>query len=81
MARMYLQETDWLVSEYLPIVAESPPLEILGELELLIESYGRRDFAQIWQRTPVGDQIKLIRGLLLGLPREELLLVTAGIES
>ncbi len=65
-------EVEWVGQEYLPIIAESPPNELLEELLTLFESYGAAVWRQIWDTTPAAVQIKIFQVLMLTLTPGEL---------
>jgi hypothetical protein len=65
-------ELEWMGQEYLPIIAESPPDELLEEVLSTFESYGSAIWRQIWDVTPAATQIKIFQALLFTLSAGEL---------
>jgi hypothetical protein len=62
---------EWVAREYLPLVAESPE-QVLEEVGTLIESYGVRSFAWIWEAASAQSQVKILTQLMMALPSGEL---------
>lgn len=50
------EEVEWLGRKYLPLIADSPP----GELLSLLDAYGQNGFARIWNCTPAETQVKIL---------------------
>lgn len=65
-------DVGWVSQEYLPMLAESPPDELLRGTLDLFDVYGRRGFQLMWEVTPASVQIKILEILMLILPASEL---------
>lgn len=65
-------EAQWMGQEYLPILAESPPNELLEEVLSVFESYGSNVWRQVWNATPATAQIKILQALMFTLAPGEL---------
>lgn len=65
-------ETEFMAKEYLPLLAGSPPAELLEGVLNTFEAYGRTVFKDIWDVTPATAQIKILSVLALTLPAGEL---------
>lgn len=65
-------EVQWMGQEYLPILAESPPDELLQGVLATFESYGSAVWRQIWDATPATAQIKILQALMFTLTPGEL---------
>jgi hypothetical protein len=50
------EEVEWLSSEYLPLIADSP----LSELLALVDVYGKKSFNQIWNGATASTQVKIL---------------------
>lgn len=61
-------ETRWVSQKYLPLLAESPPPELLSGVLDTFEAYGRGVFQGIWDATPATAQVKILQALALCLP-------------
>ena len=72
-------ETEWMSNEYLPLLAESSPGELLDGVLLVFSAYGRRVFKTIWDATPATAQIKILEVLMLTLPQGELQVLAAAL--
>lgn len=70
-------ETQWMSNEYLPLLAESSPGELLDGVLLVFEAYGRGVFKAIWDAAPATAQIKILEALMLTLPQDELLALSS----
>lgn len=66
-------------TSYLPMLAESPPAELLEGVFNSFEAYGQRVFKAIWDATPATAQIKILSSLMLTLPQGELLALAAAL--
>jgi hypothetical protein len=66
------QEAQWLSQEYLPLVADLPPQEMLQEVATLWSVYGSSDLRRLWEMTPAGTQIAILTQLMLTLRTDEL---------
>lgn len=62
-------ETQWMSNEYLPLLAQSPPAELLDGVLLVFEAYGLKT---IWDAAPATAQIQILSSLMLTLPQGEL---------
>ena len=71
------EETEWMAKEYLPMLAESPPDELLKGVLNSFEAYGQRVFQAIWSAAPATAQIKILSVLMLTLPQDELLALSS----
>jgi hypothetical protein len=56
-------EIEWLSSEYLPLIADSPYVELLS----LVDAYGNGGFNLIWNGATVEVQVKILSQAILGL--------------
>lgn len=65
-------EVQWMGQEYLPILAQSPTDELLGEVLAAFESYGQTVWRQIWDATPSTAQVKILQALMFSLTPGEL---------
>lgn len=65
-------EQEWMSQEYLPLLAESPPNELLLGVLTTFEVYGQEVWQQIWDTTPAAAQIKILQALLSTLTPGEL---------
>jgi hypothetical protein len=65
-------ETDWMSQEYLPLLAESPPDEMLNGLLDIFGVYDQAVFRAIWDAAPVRSQLKILEALWLTLPADQL---------
>jgi hypothetical protein len=72
-------ETEWMSNEYLPLLAESPPAELLEGVLNSFEAYGQRVFKAIWDAAPATAQIKILEVLMLTLPQEQLLALAGAL--
>ncbi len=72
-------ETEWMSNEYLPLLAESPPAELLEGVLNTFEAYGQRVFKAIWSAAPATAQIKILEVLMLTLPQEQLLALAGAL--
>lgn len=73
-------DQDWMSQEYLPLLAESPPEEMLKGVLSTFEAYGAPAFKKIWDGVPAADQIKLLQVLMFTLsPCELQTLFNAGV--
>lgn len=66
------QEAQWLSQEYLPLVADLPPQQMLQEVATLWSVYGFGDLRRLWETTPAGTQIAILTQLMLTLRTDEL---------
>ncbi len=57
-------EMQWMSRDYLPLLAESPPQEILEGLLTLFEVYGQRMCRQVWDATSANVQVKILQTLM-----------------
>jgi hypothetical protein len=73
-------ETQWLSAEYLPLLSESPPDELLEGIRVVFEVYGATVFKRIWGATSALAQIKILKMLLLTLPESEFRALAAAAE-
>lgn len=62
----------WIGREYLPILAELPPSELLNEVLATFESYEQTVWRQIWDATPGAAQVKILNALMFSLSAGEL---------
>lgn len=67
-----LDETQWMSSQYLPLLADSPPAELLEGVLTTFEVYGQSIWRQIWDATPATAQIKILQALMFTLSPGEL---------
>lgn len=67
-----LDETQWISSQYLPLLADSPPTELLEGVLTTFEVYGQTVWRQIWDATPAAAQIKILQALMFTLSPGEL---------
>ncbi|AFZ33612.1 hypothetical protein Glo7428_5235 (plasmid) [Gloeocapsa sp. PCC 7428] len=76
-------EVQWVSQEYLPLLAESPPTELLEEVLTTFEVYGQTVWRQIWDATPAAAQIKILQALMFTLSAGELrsLSTAAGVAA
>ena len=65
-------ETEWMSNEYLPLLASSPPGELLDGVLLVFQAYGRGVFKAIWDAAAATAKIKILSVLMLTLPQDEL---------
>ena len=65
-------ESQWMAAEYLPLLANSPPKELLEGVLSAFEAYGGANFKAIWDATPAAAQIILLQNLLLTQSSNEL---------
>lgn len=65
-------EVEWMGQEYLPILAESPPNELLEEVLAVFESVSSDVWRQIWDATPAVAQIKILQALMFTITPGEL---------
>jgi hypothetical protein len=65
-------DQEWMSQEYLPLLAESPPNELLLGLLTTFEVYGQEVWRQIWDATPAAAQIKILQALMFTLSPGEL---------
>ncbi len=65
-------ELQWMGREYLPILAELPPSELLNEVLATFESYEQTVWRQIWDATPGAAQVKILNALMFSLSAGEL---------
>jgi hypothetical protein len=72
------QEAQWLVREYLPLVASLPELEMLQELATLLSVYGRSNFEWLFEATSGLTQIAILAKLMLTLPMDFLRQLTSA---
>jgi hypothetical protein len=56
-------EIEWLSKEYLPLIADSPYVELLS----LVDAYGKGGFNLIWNGATAEVQVKILSQALLGL--------------
>jgi hypothetical protein len=56
-------EIEWLSKEYLPLIADSPYVELLS----LVDAYGKGGFNLIWNGATVEVQVKILSQAILGL--------------
>jgi hypothetical protein len=56
-------EIEWLSSEYLPLIADSPYVELLS----LVDAYGKGGFNLIWNGATAEVQVKILSQAILGL--------------
>ena len=66
------EEVQWIGKEYLPLLAETRPPELLEEVLSVFEVYGREVWQQIWDHTPASVQIKILTALMFTLNAGEL---------
>lgn len=66
------EEARWMSSEYLPLLADSPPEGLVKGVLEIVEVYGKLVFKIIWDAVPAASQIKILKTLVLTLPRGEL---------
>jgi hypothetical protein len=76
-------EAKWVSQEYLPLLAEESPEEMLKGVLGTFEVYGQATFKAICDVIPVASRIKILKGLFKALPQAELnsLAVLLGIEE
>ena len=72
------QEAQWLVREYLPLVASLPEFEMLQEVATLLSVYGRSNFEWLFEATPALTQIAILAKLMLTLPMDCLRQLTSA---
>lgn len=65
-------EVEWLSQQYLPLIAESSPGELLEEIKTLFEGYGSKGWREIWTATSVLVRTKVFQALKFTLIPEEL---------
>ena len=65
-------EVEWMGAEYLPLLADSPPKELLDGVLSTFEAYGRANFKSIWDATPAAAQVKILQSLMFTLSADEL---------
>jgi hypothetical protein len=65
-------EIEWNGQEYLPLLAQESPDEIVKGMLAMFEAHGQGAFKAIWDATPATAQIKILEILLLTLPASEL---------
>jgi hypothetical protein len=65
-------ELQWMGREYLPLIASSPLVELLGELKTLFESYGSKGWRQIWSATSALVRTKILQALKVNFSAGEL---------
>ncbi|PSB28689.1 hypothetical protein [Chlorogloea sp. CCALA 695] len=68
-------EVQWMGQEYLPILAQSPPDELLEEVLSVFENYGAVIWRQVWDATPAAAQVKILQVLMFTLTPGELRLL------
>ena len=73
------EETQWMSTSYLPLLAQSPPLELLEGVLNTFLAYGQRVFKAIWDAAPATAQIQILSSLMLTLPQDELLALAAAL--
>ncbi len=66
------EELEWMGREYLPLIASSPLVELLGELKTLFESYGSKGWRQIWSATSALVRTKILQALKVNFSAGEL---------
>ena len=71
-------ELEWMGREYLPLIASSPLVELLGELKTLFESYGSNSWRQIWGATSALVRTKILQALRFTLTPGELRSIIAS---
>lgn len=76
-------EQEWMSQEYLPLLAESPPNELLLGVLTTFEVYGQEVWRQIWDATPAAAQIKILQALMFTLAPGELrsLSIVSGVKA
>ncbi len=78
-----LGEQQWMSQEYLPLLAESPPDELLEGVLTTFEVYGQEVWRQIWDTTPAATQIKILQALMFTLAPGDLrsLSIVSGVKA
>jgi hypothetical protein len=74
-------DIQWMSEQHLPLLAESPPQEMLEGLLTLFEVYGRTVWRQIWDATPATAQVKILQALMLTLSPSELRALASALEA
>jgi hypothetical protein len=74
------EDADWISQEYLPLLAEESPDDVLKGMLTTLEAYGQVVFSAIWAATPATAQIKIMKNLLLPLPLGELRALQLALE-
>ena len=65
-------EAEWMAAQYLPLLADSPPKELLDGVLSTSDAYGAVVFKTIWDATPAAAQIKILQKLMFTLSADEL---------
>lgn len=65
-------DLQWASDKYLPILADSPPTELLEGVLATFEAYGASAFKSIWDATPAAAQVKILKALMFTLNAGEL---------
>lgn len=75
-------EQEWVIQKYLPLLAESPPDELLLGVLTTFEVYGQEVWRHIWDATPAAAQVKILQALMFTLSPGELrsLCIAAGVK-
>lgn len=73
-------EINWNGQEYLPLLAQESPDEILKGMLTMFEAHGGAIFRAIWDATPATAQVKILKTLLLTLPMGEFQLLQSVLE-
>lgn len=72
-------EIKWNGQEYLPLLAQESPDEILKGMLAMFEAHGQAAFRASWDAAPTTSQINILKILLLTLPVGELKVLQADL--
>jgi len=73
-------QIDWMSSQYVPLLAESPLHELLNGVLGSFEAYGTAAWRQIWDAAPAAAQLKILQALMFTLSAGELRALAAAME-
>lgn len=73
-------EAVWMSREYLPLLTQEPPTEMLSGLLGMCEVYGDMTFKELFEAAPGQCQVDLLSWLLLALPFHDFRTLTKAME-
>ncbi len=74
-------EIDWSSQEYVPLLAQESPDEVLKGILAMFEAHGQAAFRAIWDATPATSQINILKTLFLSLPTGDLHLLAQLVKT